>query len=183
MENFAQIRKRIFGGLIDHGLVMTMTIIYISSFGHPNEEGGLSVEGVESLPVFLFWLIYFPVIEGMTGQTLGKKLMGIRVVTLAGGQITFGTALVRHIFDIIDVSFAVGILVMKSSDKRQRIGDLIAKTVVREETYVLCERCREELQLSPHEQRIGQFTCPNCRHENKLERRPHLTAREDINNK
>jgi uncharacterized RDD family membrane protein YckC len=169
MENLARIRKRIFGGLIDHGLVMTITIIYTIAFGHPNEEGGQSVEGAATLPVFLFWVIYFPFIEGLTGQTLGKKLMGIRVFTLSGGQISFGTSLVRHLFDIIDVSFAVGILVMRSSDRKQRIGDLIAKTLVRDETFVICERCREDIELNAHEKRMGVFTCPNCRHENKLE--------------
>jgi uncharacterized RDD family membrane protein YckC len=91
-----------------------------------------------ALPLILFWFIYFPGVEGTTGQTLGKKIIGIRVVKQDGGQVTFGSSFVRHLFDMIDVSFAIGILVIKNSGKKQRIGDLIAKTVVLDDT-VLCE--------------------------------------------
>jgi uncharacterized RDD family membrane protein YckC len=146
---------------------MTVTIVYITTFGHPNEEGGQSVEGMMAFPIFLFWFIYFPGAEGTTGQTLGKRIIGMRVVMQDGGPVTFGSSFVRHLFDLIDVSFAIGILVIKNSEKKQRIGDLIAKTVVLDDA-VLCENCKNELELSADEKRMGQFTCPNCRHENRL---------------
>jgi uncharacterized RDD family membrane protein YckC len=148
MENLAGVRKRIFSGLIDHGFVLTITIAYILVFGHPDEEGDQSVEGLVALPLILFWFIYFPGIEGLTGQTLGKRILGIRVVKKDGSEITFGSSLARHLFDTIDMIFAVGIFVMKSSDKKQRIGDLIANTVVLEDQFVRCEKCNEELELT-----------------------------------
>jgi uncharacterized RDD family membrane protein YckC len=167
-KNTARVRTRIFSGLIDYGFVWTITIAYILIFGHPNEEGGQSVEGLAALPLFLFWVIYFPGIEGVRGQTLGKRILGIRVVKQNGQEITFGTSLVRHLFDTIDMTIAVGILVMKSTAQKQRIGDLIAKTVVLEDQFVRCEKCNEELELTPREERTGQFVCPKCNHENKL---------------
>lgn len=154
--------------MIDHGLVTALTIWYVTVFGHPNEEGSQSVEGAEALPVFLFWFIYFPICEGLLGQTLGKTIMGTRVIKQCGARIGVGNSFLRHLFDIFDISFAVGVLIIRNTPMKQRIGDLIAKTVVIEENYELCENCKIDLELTRSEQTIGKYFCPKCGHENKL---------------
>jgi uncharacterized RDD family membrane protein YckC len=168
MEYFAKVRKRALGAVIDYAINYTATFAYVIAFGQTNNGVGRSLEGLEAFPIFLFWFLYFPVMEGITGQTLGKKIMKIRVVMLSTGDITIWRAFVRRIFDVVDLMFfgIVGILVIKGSDKRQRVGDLIAKTIVVEDKPARCENCKEEFTLSRQEVLSGRFICPNCNHEN-----------------
>src|SRR5690349_18508036 len=42
------------------------------------------------------WLIYFPLMEALTsGQSIGKKVMGLRVVNENGGRISLGQVAIR----------------------------------------------------------------------------------------
>jgi hypothetical protein len=67
------------------------------------------------------------------GQSLGKKVMKIQVIKLAGGRATFSDYAARWVFRLIDIYFSLGgvasILIM-SSAKAQRIGDIVANTAV-----------------------------------------------------
>lgn len=85
-------------------------------------------------------LFYFPVIfytlileSLLEGQTLGKKLLKIKVVKIDGYQASFGDYLMRWIFRIVDVNFSggvVGLISIVASDKSQRLGDMTAGTSV-----------------------------------------------------
>lgn len=67
------------------------------------------------------------------GQTVGKKIMNIKVISLNGNAATFSQYLLRWIFRIVDIwlfGFVVGLIAMAISSKHQRIGDLIAGTTL-----------------------------------------------------
>ena len=101
---------------------------------------------IRALPV----LVYYPMLEILTnGQTVGKKIMGIRVITLEGGQASISQYLLRWMFRTADfpvwIFFAIfngalpwyssvlafsGIACAIISDKSQRIGDIVAGTIV-----------------------------------------------------
>ena len=69
----------------------------------------------------------------MNGQTIGKRTMNIRVVSLEGAQATIGQYLIRWLFQPIDfyVSFyACAFLAVVLSNRSQRVGDMIAGTIV-----------------------------------------------------
>lgn len=73
------------------------------------------------------FLVYTIISEYLYGQTLGKRLMGIRVVRESGARISLGQSLVRQIpllgqFFLIDALFAV------FTDRRQRAFELLTKT-------------------------------------------------------
>ncbi|HTF21815.1 MAG TPA: RDD family protein [Chryseolinea sp.] len=95
-----------------------------------SETGGTIV-------VFLLWCIfifYSLALEVLNdGRSLGKMAMKIRVIKLAGGNARFADYAARWAFRMIDIYFSLGsiaaILVLSSS-KAQRIGDLIANTAV-----------------------------------------------------
>lgn len=79
--------------------------------------------------VFLYWFL----LEGMwDGYTVGKRLFGIKVVEEDGSSCSLGSAFIRNLFRIVDALFyyLVGFVAMAMSDNRQRIGDLLAGTVV-----------------------------------------------------
>jgi uncharacterized RDD family membrane protein YckC len=82
------------------------------------------------LAVFAFALgfpLYTALAEYRAGQTLGKRLMGIRVVRESGARIGLGQSLLRQLpyfgeFFFIDVVFAL------FTDKKQRAFELLTKT-------------------------------------------------------
>ncbi len=68
-----------------------------------------------------------------SGQTLGKRVMHLRVVDARGGPVSAGQAVVRNLLRIIDflpVYYAVGTATIFISSRNQRLGDLAAGTVV-----------------------------------------------------
>ncbi|TWP30338.1 RDD family protein [Apibacter muscae] len=84
---------------------------------------------VMMIPVFFYslWAPYF-----MQGQTFGKKIMKLKIVKVDGSEAGFSTYLIRWLLNIIDSLFyyIVGLVVMGTTEKRQRVADLVAKTVV-----------------------------------------------------
>jgi uncharacterized RDD family membrane protein YckC len=88
----------------------------------------------------LFWpglaaIVYFTVFEGLTGATLGKVVMGIRVVNEDGSKLTWSNSFVRNIARLIDafpyfIPYLVGAIAVWNSATSQRLGDRWAKTVV-----------------------------------------------------
>lgn len=84
------------------------------------------------LGVALGFAGYFVILEGLFGQTVGKRAAGIVVVSRDGSPITFRQSLVRNLLRAVDgvLNYAVGLVVMLLSDDRQRIGDLAADTLV-----------------------------------------------------
>lgn len=72
------------------------------------------------------------------GQTIGKKLMKIVVVKEDGSPCTYTTSLIRNLLRIIDVlipigntpTYLIGGVVILLTKRKQRIGDLLAKSVV-----------------------------------------------------
>lgn len=125
--------KRILATIIDYTLIMCFTIIYIYQFGEPNDEGGYGVSGIKAMPPVLFWFLYIPFSEWKTGTTLGHWTVGLKIVSENGQTLTLGQSLKRRISDLIDISWCFGLvafIVVKSTEKKQRVGDIIAKTLV-----------------------------------------------------
>lgn len=81
---------------------------------------------------FIIFLAYFTYLEGAKGQTIGKMVTKIKVVREDGGKIDMNQAFTRTILRIIDglLAYLIGAILIWRSDKKQRLGDSIAKTVV-----------------------------------------------------
>lgn len=97
----------------------------ISSFVYTGGAAGYVVQAALSLG-------YFIVMEWATGWTIGKALFGLRVVDFAGGQISFTQSVLRNLLLIVDWFFGglVALISMMTSDRRQRVGDRAANTLV-----------------------------------------------------
>jgi uncharacterized RDD family membrane protein YckC len=84
--------------------------------------------------ILLAWaLYYYFACESGGGQTIGKRVMRLRVVRADGGHAGMGEIFVRTILRVIDgiAFYLVGLVVMLVTGKRrQRLGDLAAGTVV-----------------------------------------------------
>jgi uncharacterized RDD family membrane protein YckC len=85
-----------------------------------------------SLSVFLIslTLTYFFICEALWGQTLGKRLLGLRVLMRDGRPATASAVSARTVLRLIDDG-PLGLLVMVCSGRRrQRLGDLLGGTIV-----------------------------------------------------
>jgi uncharacterized RDD family membrane protein YckC len=81
---------------------------------------------------FAFYIAYYTYLEGTRGQTIGKMVTKIKVVREDGTPIDMEQAFKRNILRVIDGLFAylIGAILIWRSDKQQRLGDSVAKTVV-----------------------------------------------------
>jgi len=85
---------------------------------------------------FIIYLGYFIACEMlMNGQTVGKRLFGLRVIRDNGQPIEFAQALIRGIIRITLDMMYVGLFVIMFSKKHKRIGDMAAGTIVVIEKY------------------------------------------------
>lgn len=93
---------------------------------------GFNLGGGPALIFFLIAFAYFVVMEKTQGATLGKKLMGLKVVRENGSPMDWGTSVIRNILRLIDgfAFYLVGAIVVWVSKKKQRLGDMAAKTLV-----------------------------------------------------
>jgi uncharacterized RDD family membrane protein YckC len=69
----------------------------------------------------------------MDGQSVGKRIMKIKVVSLDGARPKFSQYLLRWLFRIIDFSLSgglCGLICVAVSDKSQRLGDMVAGTTL-----------------------------------------------------
>ncbi len=127
--------NRIVAGAIDVAVVVVLFFIMSALFGDSESDGSsfsVNLTGGPALIYFLLALVYYLVPEGLSGQTLGKKIMGLRVVAL-DGSLSWGKVAIRNILRIIDglpIFYLVGIIAIVTSKKHQRLGDLAAQTIV-----------------------------------------------------
>jgi uncharacterized RDD family membrane protein YckC len=83
---------------------------------------------------FILYYGYFAFFEAIwTGQTPGKRIVGLRVISLSGRPIAPFDSILRNLLRIIDQIpgiYAVGIVSILVTARSQRLGDLAAGTVV-----------------------------------------------------
>lgn len=107
------------------------------------EFGTLQLIGAKENPTAVFvvlvvplviYFLYHPILELlMRGQSPGKRMAGVRIVTLAGGAPSAGAVLIRNVFRLIDslpALYLLGLLMCFFTAQRVRIGDLAAGTVL-----------------------------------------------------
>ncbi|MCX6180473.1 MAG: RDD family protein [Bacteroidetes bacterium] len=97
------------------------------------DQGG-AVEIVRNVIIAI--VLYFHALTCeifFNGQTLGKLALGIRVVKLNGSKLNITDCVIRWCFRLIDVFLSCGAIAavtMNSTNKGQRLGDLLANTTV-----------------------------------------------------
>jgi uncharacterized RDD family membrane protein YckC len=85
--------------------------------------------------VFLMWSGYFALFEwAWSGQTPGKRWLRLRVIREDGRPVTFWEAAARNLVRILDMEpfpfYSIGLVSVFVSSRDQRLGDLVAGTVV-----------------------------------------------------
>ena len=124
-------------------IVLSVIMLVLSYIGY---KVGLSAYGrpvtwQNSPPLFFFgtWgsiilsTAYFVVFHGMEGKTVGKWLLGLRVVGAERGSITYGQAFLRWLGTLVFAPFVLGFLWVLWSREKRGWHDFLARTwVIRE---------------------------------------------------
>lgn len=99
--------------------------------------------GILLLIAFINTWGYYTISEGFfKGQSIGKSFCGLRVIRDAGYPITFWPALLRNLVRSADsiMFYGIGITSMLLTRRFQRLGDLVAGTVVIQERSMTMPR-------------------------------------------
>jgi len=126
----AKISTRITAFVIDFFIYWVIIIVLGYFFDTPTEDGENSLTGMPALFAMLIGIFLWPISESIWGQTLGKRMMKLKVVKDDLNSIGFGKAFGRFALGWVDMLFVIGILIAYNNDQNKRIGDLVAKTKV-----------------------------------------------------
>lgn len=94
----ASFKKRVYAFLIDFGLMLLITSIFaVPELVPALFANGLSVD-LTLLPFITIALLwgYSTLLEGFNGQTLGKRMMGLKVVRTDGKKMSYDHAAIRN---------------------------------------------------------------------------------------
>src|SRR5690606_7183043 len=127
----ASLRDRILAFLIDF-VIMLFSILMLFAFANRIFDGtAMEVVGTLIFSLFMFYSLAFEVLNN--GQSPGKMAMRIRVVKTTSGRPKFADLAARWVFRLVDIYFSLGgiaSVLIASSSKGQRIGDIVANTAV-----------------------------------------------------
>jgi len=140
----ASIGNRFIACAIDHAIqalalgLIGLTALILTSF--PSIER--VIEGAPKWVVAVMILVLFLVLAGYfaffewawSGQTPGKRWLKLRVLREDGRPITFWEAAVRNLLRTLDMMpapfYSIGLISVFSTTRDQRVGDMVAGTVV-----------------------------------------------------
>lgn len=115
-----------------YGVAMLLIFILVLAFGPPSPvtllRGGFP---------FVF-IAYFTISTlKLRGQTLGKRAMNLKVMKFNGQSLQLGDVLLRDLFLFVEALMTLGTLgslLIGATERNQRLGDILANTVVVKQT-------------------------------------------------
>jgi len=137
--DIAGIGSRFLAAMIDTLLIGIAQAILILLVGLTSSAIGL--RAADDLLVALGALLAFAILWGYyiafellwSGQSPGKRAIGLRVVREGGRPITFAGSAIRNLIRIVDflpALYGIGVLVMFVDRRSRRLGDLAGGTLV-----------------------------------------------------
>lgn len=142
----ASIGNRFLACAIDHTIqALVLVLIIVSGLIIANASSATLENAVSSAPkwvyavmiilIFLTFSGYFAFFEWIwSGQTPGKRWMRLRVIREDGRPITFWEAAVRNLIRTLDMMpapfYSIGLISVFVTERDQRVGDMVAGTVV-----------------------------------------------------
>ena len=124
--------RRVLAAIVDLGIVLAGSVVILFAADALSGDTG-EIRGALGA-VILGWALYYHfAMESGDGQTVGKKLMKLRVVLADGRPAGMREIAVRTVLRVVDGigAYIVGLIVMLvTGERRQRLGDLAAGTKI-----------------------------------------------------
>lgn len=130
---YSGVSRRIVAYLIDSVIIVFPIMLFITAplLASGNKSVGELESNLASAFMGLVFIIYKSYCEAKWGKTLGKKITGLKVVNTNGTKVDTKTAIFRNILLIADNALGIiALLIMIFTAKKQRVGDIVANTVV-----------------------------------------------------
>jgi uncharacterized RDD family membrane protein YckC len=143
------LRRRTWAGWIDVLVLFVVSVIVSAITGNAHVGSWTTIDnGVVTqhhglainLPAgpLLVWIaiamLYYSVDEVLTAQTLGKRLVGLKVIMVNGQPLSGGAVVLRTLgrfIDVLPAFYLVGWIMMRGPHRPpQRLGDRLAGTTV-----------------------------------------------------
>lgn len=135
----AGIASRFFAGVIDAlaqvGIYIVLVLLIVLGLRVGSDASGQTQDAALGIAIFVV-IFGYPLLSEMLsrGRTLGKAALGLRVVTVEGAPIRFRHAALRAMGGLVDKwvppGGLIGVFFVLGTPNRQRIGDLLAGTIV-----------------------------------------------------
>lgn len=129
--------RRVAAAAVDLVLLIVLFVVVGIAIGDSSSGDGQASVNLNGGPFLIYLalvLLYYFVTEATMGGTFGKRLLGLRVVSMEGGPAGTGAVAVRTLMRLIDslpFLYLIGFISMLATGvRRQRLGDLVAKTTV-----------------------------------------------------
>jgi uncharacterized RDD family membrane protein YckC len=143
------LRRRTWAGWIDVLVLFVVSVIVAAITGNAHvgswtttangvvtQHRGLSINltGGPLLIWIALAILYYSVDEVLTSQTIGKRLMGLKVIRVDGHPLNGNAVVLRTLgrfIDVLPVFYLVGWIMMRGPHRPpQRLGDRLAGTTV-----------------------------------------------------
>jgi uncharacterized RDD family membrane protein YckC len=124
--------RRVLAAIVDLAIVVAGTVVILFAADALSSDSS-DVRGALSAVILGWTLYYYFALESGDGQTVGKKLLKLRVVRADGRPAGMREIAVRTVLRVVDGigAYIVGLIVMLATgQRRQRLGDLAAGTIV-----------------------------------------------------
>jgi uncharacterized RDD family membrane protein YckC len=129
--------RRILAALLDIFLLGIVFVLLgiLTGGAHSSSHSASVTLGVGGTMIFLLiTAVYYFGCEAATGQTIGKRLVDIRVRSDDGTAASTRGVAIRtglRIVDVLPLLYLVGFVAMMATGvRRQRLGDLVGRTIV-----------------------------------------------------
>lgn len=128
--NYGDRLPRFVAGLLDGLVIFAIQFVVVSVMGLAGaSESATSLGALIGLVV---GVLYYVVYQSQNGQTVGKKIMRLKVVDASGNKPTMVTFFLREIIGkfLSGLILLIGYLMILWDSKRQGLHDKIANTYV-----------------------------------------------------
>jgi len=108
-------------------------VVLPPSGGEVHSTWVVSVTGYHLVLYLAACLVYYFALEALYGRTVGKRIVGLRVVAGDGTPASTRAILIRTVARIVDalpILYIVGLISMLCGRPRRRLGDRLAGTIV-----------------------------------------------------
>jgi len=115
-------------------IILGVTALFLDSQNQVIAQAGSVVYAIWAILAFVLIWGYYLFFEVLwSGQTPGKRLIGLRVLREGGRPLDVSASAVRNLVravDLLPFAYGLGVLVMFADPRARRLGDLAAGTLV-----------------------------------------------------
>ena len=127
----APLGPRVLAAILDSVIICIAWYFIIGKWGDEGADGR-TLTGIPAILLMAATAAFWILPEWLLGSTMGKWTCDLHVTTLSGGDISFSQSLRRNVLRMVDFFpfYLTGFITASLTPKRQRLGDLWAKTIV-----------------------------------------------------